>query len=142
MARKQDLPGFYEKRKLLFSEKARPEDLREAGRQFMEAERYDDALEFFERCDADDLARQIAERAMERGNTPLYMRAKRVLGEEISDGEWRGLAQSAERAGRLSMAYVARQKAGDEEEAARLKVQLAEAAPQGGEQPAAAAEHE
>ncbi len=136
MARKQDLPDFYEKRKLLFSEKARAKELRETGRQFMEAGRYDDALEFFQRCEADELARQIAERAMREGDTPLYMRAKKVLGEEINEEQWLALAERAEQAGRPSMASVAYRKAGDEEEAARLRELITAAAEDEEEPPA------
>jgi hypothetical protein len=121
MAKNQDLPGFYEKRKILFSEKTSAEKMRATGEAFMEAGRYDDALEFFERCEAADLVRQVAARAMEEGNTPLYMRAKRVLEEPMSENEWAGLAEKAERCGRPTMAYVARRKAGDEAEAARLR---------------------
>lgn len=121
MANKRDLPGFYPKRKLLFGARTSPEKLREVGEMFMAAERYDEALEFFERGRADQPARRIAEMAMLAGNVPLYMRAKRVLREQITEGEWTGIAERAEHAGAFSMAYVAHSKAGHEEEAARLR---------------------
>ena len=120
MGKNDDLPDFHAKRKILFGDKTSDEQLRETGQQFMEGERYDDALEFFQRAEADDLARQVARRAMERGNTPLYMRAKRVLGEPISEDEWVGLAQSAERAELYTAARLAYQKAGRTQEAERL----------------------
>jgi hypothetical protein len=121
MAKKKELPGFSQKRKVLFGARTSPEKMREAGELFMEAGRHDDALEFFERCDAEDLIRQIATNALASGNTPLYMRAKRALGEEIAEAEWSELAAAAERAGAHTMAYVAHLKAGHEEEAARLR---------------------
>jgi len=121
MAKQRDLPAFREKRKILFGEKTSQERMREAARQFMEAERYDEALEFCQRTEADELARQIAARALESGNSPLYMRAKRVLGEEIGDEEWAQLAAKAEKAGLFSAAYVAYVKAGREPEAARMR---------------------
>ncbi len=120
MGKNDDLPDFHAKRKILFGDKTSDEQLRETGQQFMEAERYDDALEFFQRAEADDLARQVARRAMERGNTPLYMRAKRVLGEPISEDEWVELARSAERAELYTVARLAYQKAGRTQEAERL----------------------
>lgn len=120
MAEKQELPGFYEKRKILFGPRTPPEKVRQTGELFMQAGRYDDALEFFERCDADDLARQIASKAMDAGNTALYMRARKVLKEQITEEEWARLAANAEEAGAYSMAYVAHLKAGHEEEAARV----------------------
>ncbi len=120
MAKKQDLPGFYGKRKILFGAKTSPDKMRQTGKLFMDAERYDDALEFFQRAEADDLTREIAQVAMERGNVPLYMRAKKVLGERIDEQEWSRLAASAEKAGVHSSARVAHLKAGHEEEAARV----------------------
>ncbi len=120
MAKKHELPGFYEKRKILFGAKTTPERMRQTGKLFMDAERYDDALEFFERAKADDLTRQIAQVAMERGNVLLYMRAKKVLAERIAEQEWSRLAASAEEAGQYAGARVAHLKAGHEEDAARL----------------------
>jgi hypothetical protein len=124
MAKKRDLPDFAEKRKILFGAKTTPEKLRETGMLFLEAERYDDALEFFQRCDAQDLARKVAEQAMSTGNVPLYMRARRVLREPVEADEWARLAAAAEKQGRISMAYVACLKAGDQAGAERLKALL------------------
>jgi len=121
MAKRNRLPGFSEKRKILFSPKTTPEKMRRTGELFMEAERYDDALEFFSRTDAEDLVRRIAAIAMDAGNTPLYMRAKRVLKEEITEREWTDLARNAEKAGMYSGAYLAHLKAGHQEEAERLR---------------------
>ncbi|MHC5035398.1 MAG: hypothetical protein ACYTFZ_10215 [Planctomycetota bacterium] len=105
MAKSKELPGFDEKRKILFGAKSSPEKMRETGELFMDAERYDDALEFFQRCDAQDQTREIARRAMAAGNTPLYMRAKKVLGEDTAEPRWRDRARGgtpcrAERGGR------------------------------------------
>ncbi|MHC4481164.1 MAG: hypothetical protein ACYS1C_09400 [Planctomycetota bacterium] len=113
MPRNDELPAFFQKRKILFNEKTSPEKMRRTGQLFMAAERYDDALEFFARCEADDLT--------QAGNTALYMRAKRVLDEDITEEEWTKLAAAAESAGAHTMAYVAHQKAGHQEEAARLR---------------------
>jgi hypothetical protein len=135
MARKPDLPGFYQKRKILFGAKTAPAKMRETGKLFMDAGRYDDALEFFERCSADDLARQIAAMAMKAGDTALYMRAKKVLKEQISDQEWAAVAANAEKAGAHTMAYVAHLRAGHEEEAARLRAVIGAAG--GVQEPAA-----
>jgi hypothetical protein len=121
MAQRRKLPGFYEKRKILFGPKTTPEKMRETGKLLMDAGRHDDALEFFERCAADDLTRLIAAEAMNAGDAPLFMRAKKVLKELITEDEWTRLAASAEKASAYSMAYVAHLKAGHEEEATRLR---------------------
>jgi hypothetical protein len=123
MAKDEELPGFYEKRKILFNEKTSDEKMRDTGRQFFEAERYDDALEFFARSEAPDLVKQIAELALERGDTPLFLRAKRVQKEKVTDEEWQTLAQNALDAGCPSKAYVAYLKSGREEKAKELKAQ-------------------
>ena len=121
MSKQTELPGFYEKRKTLFGRKTAPEKMLQTGRVFMDAGRYDDALEFFERCEAADLVRQITATAMRAGDTSLYMRAKKVLKEDTSDEEWTQLAANAEQAGKHTMAYLAHLKAGHEQEAARLR---------------------
>lgn len=124
MGKSDELPGFKKKRRVLFSPKSAPQKLCEVGEQFMAAERYDDALECFQRAEAEDLVRQVAGIAMEEGNTPLYMRAKKVLQEEITDAEWTQIADRAEAAGLDSCAYLAHSQPGHEEEAARLRRRL------------------
>jgi hypothetical protein len=124
MAGSNDLPSFREKRKTLFGEKTREEEMRQTGTQFMEAGQYDDALEFFARCDAAGKVREILERAKQEGNTPLYLRAKVVLGEAAEEDELRELARAAHDAGRPSMALVAYEKAGMEERAEELRQEL------------------
>jgi hypothetical protein len=119
-----ELPEFREKRKILFGEKTEEEQLRQTGRQFMEAEQYDDALEFFARCDAADEVREIIGRARETANTPLYLRAKVVLGEKPDEAELLEMAEKARKAGRTSMALVAYQKSGHEEQADELREEL------------------
>jgi len=120
MAERRELPSFRDKRRVLFSERTPSERMRQTGQAFMEAGRYDDALEFFQRCGADDLTRQVAERAMGAGDTALYMRAKKILKEDISDGEWTRLAVRAEEVGAYSLAYLAHLRAGHDDEVARL----------------------
>ena len=90
----------------------------------MAAERYDDALEFFQRARAHELTRRIAAVAMQAGNTPLYMRAKKVLGEAITDAEWTQLANAAEKSGAFSSCYLAHSIAGHAEEAARVRAMV------------------
>ncbi len=129
-----ELPSFRHKRKVLFGEKTSREELREMGRRFMDHQRYDDALEFFQRAEAKDLVRQTARRAIETGNTPLLMRAKKILDEPIAEDEWTQVAEAAERAGLFSAAQLAHRQAGHEGEAERLNRKMAQV--QGLEEPA------
>jgi len=124
MAKSQELPGFEQKRKVLFGPKTSPEQLRDMGRRYMDAERFDDALEFFARCEAENEVRKVVHIAVERGDTSLLLRAKVVLREEATEDEFLRTAKAAEQSGRTAMAALAYRKAGDEEHADRL---LAEA---------------
>lgn len=124
MGKQNELPGFSEKRKSLFGKRTSSEKLCETGRAFAAAERYDDALEFFGRADAEGAVREVAQIAISRGDTPLYMRAKKILGEKITPEEWHMLARGALAAGSPTKAYVALVKAGRKEEAEALKAQI------------------
>jgi len=131
MARSNELPGFRQKRKILFGKGTTPEQMLETGRRFMQAERYYDALEFFSRSEAEQEVRELVRLAVERGDTPLLLRAKVVLKEEPTAGELRQVAHKAREAGRLSMALLAYSRAGDEQEAEKLRAELGLNAPAG-----------
>jgi len=139
VAKKPELPGFREKRRILFGEKTTPEQMRNTGRLFMEVERYDEALDFFERTDAEAEVREIAGVAFERGDVPLFLRAKLILKEQPTEQELSAIARTAESAGRRSMAYVAHLKAGHTEQAERLRTELLGGS-EAGARPAPAAE--
>ena len=144
MAKSKDLPALREKRKMLFGEKVSSEQRLAQGKRFMEAGRFDDALEFFSRADAQQEVQRIARHAMEAGDAPLFLRAKVVLKEQPTEQELSALARAAEVAGRKSMARVAHVVAGHEQEAERLREEAlgtGETAPQAGPQaPAEGAE--
>ncbi len=124
MPKKGQLPGFYEKRALLFSKKASPEKTKQLGKQFMDAGRFDDALEFFARAKAEDMVREIARTALDTGDAPLYMRARKILGDDAKEAEWNKLADNAVKHGRFAMAYVAKLKAGKPEEAEQFLARI------------------
>ncbi len=124
MASSEDLPTFREKRDILFGDDTTDEKMRETGKLYMEAEQYDDALEFFARCEADDLVRNIAQLAVDQGDAALYLRSKVVLEEEADSDVLIDIAESAKEKNRASMARVAYQKAGNEEKAEELTEQI------------------
>lgn len=129
MAKDSNLPGFYEKRKLRFSTKLSPAKRHQTAEAFVQAGRFDEALDLLARPDSADFVRRIANLAFEAGNVPLFMRAKKMLGVSITDEEWTRLARTAEAAGRPSMALVAHLKAGHQDEAARLRALIESLAP-------------
>jgi len=124
MATQDQLPDFRNKRKLLFGSKTSAQQMLETGRQFMQAERFDDALEFLSRTEATQEVRQIAVLAAERGDTALFLRAKVVLKEEPTQEELEAVARKAEDSGRRSTALTAYVKAGRTEQAERLRVEM------------------
>lgn len=125
MAKSDELPGFVAKRKILFGARTTPEQMTEMALRFMAQERYDDALEFLAKTDAHAPLDKIVRIAIDRGDTPLLLRAKAVLKQEPTDRELLVTAKQAEAAGRPSMAYVAYVKAGNEQEAERLRGEIA-----------------
>lgn len=124
MPKPKELPSFAGKRKMLFSGKTPAEQMLQVGRRFVEAERYDDALEFFARTEAQDEVRGIVQLAINRGDAGLLLRAKVVLKEQPTEQELTTVARNAEAAGMNSMALTAHQKAGHEEEVDRLRDQM------------------
>jgi hypothetical protein len=121
------VPGFVKKRKILFGKKTPKEELVRVGNEFAGSELYDDAIEFFSRADAKEEVAKIAEKAYEMGDTSLYMRAKRVMGEEIGAEEWEHLAELGAEQGRYSMAFMAYSQAGEQEKADQMRQRMVSA---------------
>ena len=125
----KELPGFTSKRKILFSPRSTPQDLVRVGKEFLEAEYYDDALEFFTRAGAADEVRAVAEKAYEAADVPLFMRARKAIKESIAPEQWEHLAQANIKLGRFSMAQLAYNQAGMPEKAEQVKSMTASSAP-------------
>lgn len=103
-------PGNYIKRRdYLHSEKTTPAALSAAGREFFAAERYSDALDFFEKANDADGIQKIKRVARQRGDTFLLARLDRFDRNLVTKEEWEQAAKTAEAEGKPSMAaYVAR----------------------------------
>jgi hypothetical protein len=100
---------YIKKRDTLHSEKSSPETLAKIGQEFLAAQRYSDALDFFEKArDAQGIA-QIKDYALQNGDTFLLGRLDRYDRTMISAAEWEATARKAEANGKGSMAaFVAR----------------------------------
>ena len=100
---------YIKKRDTLHSEKSQPATLAQIGRDFFAAERYSDALDFFEKAKDADGLRKVKELALSIGDTFLLSRLDRYDRNLITTAEWEATAKKAEENGRRSMAqYVAR----------------------------------
>ncbi len=124
MAKKNELPPFVKKRKIMFGEKVADRQRIQAGVEFMEAGRYDDALEFFVRSDAEEYVREIVEIALKECNVPVFLRAKVVLNEKPEKAELEEIADRALEMDSPAMAAVALQKAGLHEKAKEIRSEV------------------
>jgi hypothetical protein len=100
---------YIKKRDTLHSEKTSPATLAQIGREFFAAQRYSDALDFFEKArDAQGIA-QVKEYALQNGDTFLLGRLDRYDRTMISAADWEAAARKAEANSKPSMAaFVAR----------------------------------
>ena len=103
-------PAHYLKRRdFLHSEKTPPAQLSQAGREFLAAERYSDALDFFEKARDQDGIKEIKKIALAQGDTFLLARLDRFDRALVAAADWEAAARQAEALGKSSMsAYVAR----------------------------------
>ncbi len=104
------LRKYLEKRDILWNDKIPKETLSKHGRKFLEAERYSDALDFFERAMDEDGIRRIKDLAIKEGDAFLLGRIARMKPEWVSDDDWRATEKAAEAAGKPSFAEQARKR--------------------------------
>ena len=121
MAKSNSLPPFAKKRAILFGQKTSEAKLRATGEQFLAKNRFDDALEFFQRGNAEDLIRSVQNEAVAAGNVPLLMRACRALKQQPTRDQWMAAARKAESNGMFSSALLAWEQAGDEAGVERVR---------------------
>ena len=101
--------NYIKKRDILHAEKSQPATLSQIGRDFFAAERFSDALDFFEKAKDADGLQKIKEVALTRGDTFLLARLDRYDRKMITTADWDATAKKAEAEGRKSMAdFVAR----------------------------------
>jgi len=116
--------SLFRKRKLLHDKSSTPDKLIGAGEAFLEAGRYYDAVDFFEKADARDRLAEMVEAAITEGDTALLLRVKKLLGEEPEPEELRRAALKATESGRSTMALVAYKRLGDRESARAIAAEL------------------
>jgi hypothetical protein len=110
-------PDFREKRRILYSTSTPDEDRRRAAREFLDAERFGEALEVLEKVADADLLSRIEREGIERGDTFFLLRVEKLRGQPVTPDAWRRAAAAAEAKGRLFDAYRAYERAGDPEKA-------------------------
>jgi hypothetical protein len=118
------LPGFYERRELLFAAKPVPASLSAQGRIFLEAGLLDSALESFAMAgDSAGLA-QVEAAARSAGDTFSLVAALKALGKTPTSAEWAAIGETALNAGMLWFAYRAFEKADNQDGLERTRTAM------------------
>ena len=121
------LPGFFERRELLFAAKPNPSALSAQGRGFLEAGLLDSALESFAMAgDSAGLA-QVDEAARRAGDTFSLVAVLRSLGKTATPADWVAIGETALQAGMLWFAYRAFEKADHQDGLERTRRAMFEA---------------
>jgi len=108
-----DLPGWREKKELLWGEKAGAEERIRGGEAFAAAGRLPEALDFYERAQHAEGIREVLRAAVEQGDLYLFKRCRDLLGGDLR-GELAALARNALRKGKVLFAVRAARALGDE----------------------------
>ena len=124
MGTQGSLPGFYERRELLFAVKPVPASLSAQGRIFLEAGLLDSALESFAMAgDSAGLA-QVDEAARRAGDTFSLVAVLKALGKTATPAEWVAIGETALKAGLLWFAYRAFEKADSQDGLERTRTAM------------------
>lgn len=111
MGTQKSVPGFYERRELLFAAKPDPAALSAQGRVFLEAGLLDSALESFAMAGDSAGLSHVEAAARRAGDTFSLVPALKALGKTASPAEWVAIGETALQAGMLWFAYRAFEKA-------------------------------
>ena len=103
---KSELPDPQAKREMLHGEK--PVECQKYGDMFFEAQRYNDAIDFYARDGLKDGLRRVKDVALESGDYFLLKRISNLLPDEVGEQDWEKLAISAESHGKLNFAIWAK----------------------------------
>jgi len=118
------IPGFYERRELLFAAKSDAAALSRHGRGFLEAGLLDSALESFAMAgDSAGLA-QVDEAARRAGDTFSLVAVLKALGKTATPAEWVAIGETALKAGMLWFAYRAFEKADNQDGLERTRAAM------------------
>jgi len=118
---KNELPNFFKRREILFSDEISPDEVDRYGDMFLEAGRVNEALDFYEKSGNKERVRRVLQMAEEEGDLGVWMRAKVLLKETPKPAEWERMAERALSAGKEHYAIYALEKAGKQDRAEELK---------------------
>lgn len=105
------LPDYLKKRKLFYSERSSPEELKKFGDRFLQEEQWNDAVDFYEKADCREGLEAVGKLSKEAGDFFIFQRIGKILKREVSMEEWEALGDSSQELGRLQDAMKAYQMA-------------------------------
>ena len=124
MGAEGSIPGFFERRELLFAPKPNPAALSAQGRGFLQAGLLDSALESFAMAgDTAGLA-AVEEAARRAGDTFSLLAAHKSLGKTMTGADWNAVGETALTAGMLWFAYRAFEKADNQDGLGRARAAM------------------
>ena len=124
MGTQSSIPGFYERRELLFAPKPDQAALSAHGRGFLAAGLLDSALESFAMAgDTAGLA-QVDEAARRSGDAFTLVAALKALGKNATPAEWVTIGETALKAGMLWFAYRSFEKADNQDGLERTRTAM------------------
>ncbi|MCZ6603307.1 MAG: hypothetical protein O6952_09900 [Planctomycetota bacterium] len=96
MPGKSSIPDPLEKRDLLYSEEgARGVDLVALGDTYRDAGRFTEAIQFYNRAQAEDSLAKLKDLIIDRGDSALLLAIQRVYKNGVSTADWKSLAEAA-----------------------------------------------
>jgi hypothetical protein len=101
---------YLKKRDLLWSPRTSPATLSATAREYLQAEAWSDALDFFERAQDEEGLREIKKLALQKGDTFLLGRLERISAKWVKPEDWEKAKVVAEKRGIQSMAAFAERK--------------------------------
>jgi tetratricopeptide (TPR) repeat protein len=111
MSKQAAIPGFFEKREMMYAEKPDQAGMKARGEALLAEGLLDGALELFQRAGHAAGLEKVLEAARREGDAFTFDAALRALGRPAAAEEWVRLAETAFAEGRLSFAYQAFERA-------------------------------
>ena len=127
MASPTALPGFFEKRELIYAAQPAAAALRAQAKRLLESGVLEGALESFQRAGDAAGTAEVAEAARAAGDAFAYEAALKALARAAAPAEWVAVGETALAAGMLSFAYRAFEKADHQDGLERARRALFEA---------------
>lgn len=124
MGTTEALPGFFEKRALLFAERTDVVALRIQVAAALEAGLFESALEFAIKAGDTAGIEQVREAARRFGDAFSFEAALRALGQTAPQADWVTVGETALTAGRLWFAYRAFEKAENQDGLERTRREM------------------